>query len=57
MAAVKPDLRDVSIVGEELRSTIAASNDSEPIVMPLPQTVAMMERLYKTDQALQRARH
>ena len=56
MAYVKPDVRDSSTVMSELRSTSTPTGASDPIVMPLPQTFAMMQRLYKTDLALQRAR-
>ena len=56
MAYVKPDIQDSSIVVNEMRSTMTPGGDGDPIVMPLPQTFAMMQRLYKTDLALQRAR-
>ena len=57
MAVVKPSTTDSRIVVGELSSSGAVSSEEDSIVVALPQTIAMMERMYKTDQALQRARH
>ncbi len=57
MASVNPSATDSRIVVGELRASGAGSPEEDSIVVALPQTIAMMERLYKTDQALQRARH
>ena len=56
MGYVKPAVQDASIVISELRSSRDTAQDAVPSGMPLPNTFAMMQQLYKTDRALQRAR-
>ena len=56
MGYVKPDVKDSPIIINELQSTLPPGGDDDPIVMPLPHTFAMMQHLYTTDLALQRAR-
>jgi Sensors of blue-light using FAD len=56
MGYVEPDIRDSSIIIKELRSPLTSGDRADTVDMPLPQTFAMMKQLYKTDQALQRAK-
>ena len=56
MAQVKPAQGDRPGIASEVRSTVTQLDDEEPIVIPLPHTISMMQRLYETDAALQRAR-
>ena len=56
MGYVKPDIQDSSIVISELRSRVDLERDDPATDMPLPNTFAMMQQLYRTDLALQRAR-
>lgn len=56
MGYVEPDIQDSSIIIKELRSPLTSGDGADTVDMPLPQTFSMMKQLYKTDQALQRAK-
>ena len=56
MALVKPEHDDRPGVAGEVRSTMTQVDEDASIVVPLPHTISMMQRLYETDAALQRAR-
>lgn len=56
MALVKPEQDERPGVAGEVRSTATQVDEEAPIVVPLPHTISMMQRLYETDAALQRVR-